>query len=203
MMKPIMIIAVLLIAVLAGSFFYFDKVIEKQPAELESVIEQIGEKNKQLLAAQILGEKRESITQLIQNNLVDNAGDPLAEKASIPFLRFLTSTMDKLSIRLVSLNPLAVVGTSDPAATVEKEYIEVPYEMKIIANYKEFGQFLDTLEKSPHLISIVSFDIVSEIEQTSFAEEIVGRPRQHPINLRISTLAIMKASSRGESGKSF
>jgi len=199
-MKALVIILVLLVVMLAGGYFYFDNVIKKQPDEIVSLISQIEEKNKQLLAAQILGEKRDAITKLIQNNLIENESDPLAEKASIPFLRYLTSTMDKLKIRLVALTPMEVVGTVDPATTIEKEYVEVPYELKIIASYKEFGQFLDTLEKSPHLISINGFTVTSEVDQTNFAEEIAGKPRQHPINLQISTLAIMKASSRSESG---
>lgn len=202
-MKPIMIIFVILAVVLAGSYYYFDTVIEKQPMEIESLLNRISDKNKQLLAAQILGEKREAITNLIKNNLIDDPADPLAEKASIPFLRYLTTNMDRLKIRLVSLNPLEVVGTDDPITASHKEYIEVPYQMKIIASYKEFGRLLDTLEKSPHLIKINRFTVTSAIDQSSFTGEIIGRPRQHPINLHISTLAIMKASSRSESGQYF
>jgi len=199
-MKSSIIIVILLIVVLTGGYMYFDAVIKKQPAAIESLIAQIKEKNKQLLAAQILGEQRDAITKLIQNNLIDDPSDPLAEKASIPFLRYLTSTMDRLNIRLVALTPLEVVGAQDPAATVQKEYIEVPYDMKLIASYSELGHFLDTLEKSPHLISIRGFAVTSEIDQSNFSEEIAGRPRQHSIDLQISTLAILKASSRSESG---
>ncbi|MEE9552734.1 MAG: hypothetical protein V3W18_00440 [candidate division Zixibacteria bacterium] len=202
-MKPIIVIFVLLMIILGGSYFYFDRVIEKQPNEIESLLSQINEKNKQLLAAQILGEERDAITNLIQNNLIDDPNDPLAEKSSIPFLRYLTTTMDRLKIRLVSLTPLEVVGTDDPISTLRKEYIEVPYQMKIIASYKEFGQLLDILEKSPHLIRINRFSVTSDVEQSSFTGEILGRPRQHPINLHVSTLAIMKASSRSESGQYF
>jgi hypothetical protein len=114
-MKPVLIIFLLLAIILGGSYVYFDRVIKSQPREIESLMAQIEDKNKQLLAAQILGEKRDAITQLIQNNLIDDIDDPLAEKASIPFLRYLTSTMDRLNIRLVALTPMAVVGTEDPA----------------------------------------------------------------------------------------
>lgn len=202
-MKSLIVITLILLVCLGAGYVYFDRVIEKQPQEIATLVTDIGEKNQQLLAAQILGEKRAAITQLIQNNLIDDPSNPLAEKASIPFLRYLTATMDRLGIRLVELTPLAVVGNDNPASVVKKDYVEVPYEMKLIASYKEFGQFLDELEKSPHLIKINGFQITSDIEQSSFAEEIVGRPRQHPVNLRISTLAILKASTRSESGKSY
>jgi hypothetical protein len=200
-MKTSLIIFLLMVILLGGSYFYYDQVIVRQPREIESLLTQIEEKNKQLLAAQILAEKREGVAMLIHNNLIENPGDSLAEKASIPFLRYLTSTMDRLGIRLVSLTPQEVIGTDDPVTMSQKEYLEVPYEMKVIASFEEFGKFLDVLEKSAHLIEVNAFVITNDIEQSAFAEEIVGRPRQHPIQLQISTLAILKASYRGESGE--
>ncbi len=202
-MKTSLIIFLLTIIMLGGTYFYYDQVIVRQPREIESLQTQIEEKNKQLLAAQILAEKREGVTTLIHNNLIESPADSLAEKASIPFLRYLTSTMDRLGIRLVSLTPLEVIGTDDPVTMSQKEYIEVPYEMKVIASYKEFGRFLDVLEKSAHLIMVNAFILSNDIEQSVFTEEIVGKPRQHPIQLRISTLAILKASYRSESGEYF
>lgn len=202
-MKTSLIIFLLTIILLGGTYFYYDQVIVRQPREIESLLTQIEEKNKQLLAAQILAEKREGVTMLIHNNLVESPSDSLAEKASIPFLRYLTSTMDRLGIRLVSLTPQEVIGTDDPVTMSQKEYIEVPYEMKVIASYKEFGRFLDVLEKSAHLITVNAFVLSNDIEQSVFTEEIVGKPRQHPIQLQISTLAILKASYRSESGEYF
>lgn len=202
-MKTSLIIFLLMIILLGGMYYYYDRVIVRQPKEIESLLMQIEEKNKRLLAAQILAEKREGVTMLIHNNLVESPSDSLAEKASIPFLRYLTSTMDRLGIRLVSLTPHEVIGTNDPVTMSQKEYIEVPYEMKVIASYDEFGKFLDVLEKSAHLIKVDAFLITNDIEQSVFAEEIVGKPRQHPIQLQISTLAILKASYRSESGEYF
>jgi hypothetical protein len=188
---------------LGGTYFFYDRVIVRQPRELESLLTQIEEKNKQLLAAQILAEKREGVTMLIHSNLIESPSDSLAEKSSIPFLRYLTSTMDRLGIRLVSLTPREVIGTDDPVTMSQKKYIEVPYEMKVIASYKEFGKFLDVLEKSAHLIKVNAFTISNDIEQSVFAQEIVGNPKQHPIQLQIGTLAILKASYRSESGEYF
>lgn len=201
-MKVALIVLLVLAALLAGAYFYYDRIIVRQPQELEETLARIEEKNKQLLAAQILTEKREGVTMLIHNNLIESPEDSLAERASIPFLRYLTSTMDRLGIRLVSLTPQEVLGTDDPVSLSQKEYIEVPYEMKLIATYQEFGRFLDVLEKSPHLIKVDAFTVSNEIEQSSFSEEIAGKPRQHPINLTISTLAILKASYKSESEQS-
>lgn len=202
-MKTSLIILLLMVIFLGGTYFYYDRVIVRQPQEIQSLLTQIEEKNKQLLAAQILAEKREGVTMLIRSNLIDSPADSLAEKASIPFLRYLTTTMDKLNIRLVALTPHEVIGMDDPVMMLQKEYIEVPYEMKVIASYEEFGKFLDVLEKSAHLIEVNAFVISNDIEQSVYAEEIIGKPRQHPIQLQISTLAILKASYRSESGEYF
>jgi hypothetical protein len=199
-MKENLVILIAFVILLLGNYTYYNSVIIPQPKEIQELKTQIEEKNKQLLAAQILAEKREGVTQLIKNNLILSPDDSLAEKASVPFLRFLTGTMDNLGIRLVSLNPMAVIGLDDPATNLQKEYIQVPYEMKVLASYEELGKFLDVLEKSPHLIKVANFGVSNEIDKTSYSEEIVGKPRQHPINLQINTMAILKASYRSEPG---
>lgn len=198
-MKDNLIVLIMILILLGGSYLYYRSVIVPQPQELKSLQDQIQEKNRQLLAAQILAEKREGVTKLIQNNLIASLSDSLAEKSSVPFLRYLTSTMDRLDIRLVALTPLDVVGTEDPTSMKQREFVEVPYELKIIASYDEFGRFLDNLEKSPHLIRVVTFTLNNDIDQSSFEEEISGKPKQHPINIQLSTIAILKASSRSES----
>jgi hypothetical protein len=175
-------------------------VIIPQPKRLAELKYQIEEKNKQLLAAQILAEQREAVTQLIKNNLISAPDDSLAEKASVPFLEFLTATMDKLDIRLVSIAPMDVIAAEDPGTQVVRDYLQVPYEIKVIASYEELGRFLDVMEKSPQLIRLAAMTVNNDIEQTSYQEEITGKPRQHPVNLQINALAILKASFRSESG---
>jgi hypothetical protein len=200
MKENIVILAIFLI-LLGGSYGFYKTVIVPQPDEIVSLQAQIEEKNKQLLAAQILAEKREGVTQLIRSNLIESPEDSLTEKASVPFLRFLTGTMDRLDIRLIALTPMDVIGIEDPTGLQTKEYLQVPYELKILASYEELGQFLDVLEKSAHLIKVASFAISNEIDQSSYAEEIVGKPRQHAVSIQINTIAILKASFRSESGE--
>ncbi len=200
-MKNNLIVLVLTLILLGGTLFSYQRFVVPQPDEIRRLNLEIEDKNKRLLAAQILAEKREGITALIRNNLVNNPSDSLTEKSSIPFLRYLTATMDRLGIRLVALTPMDVIGTEDAYTYEKKEYIEVPYELKIIASYEEFGKFLDVLEKSPHLVKVTSFSLSNEIDRSSFIGEIKGKPNQHPINLQISTLAILKASYRSELGE--
>ena len=200
-MRNNIIALVVTLVLLGGAFYYYQQKIVIQPDEIKRLNLEIEEKNKQLLAAQILAERREGITALIRNNLVNTPTDSLTEKSSISFLRYLTATMDRLGIRLGALTPMDVIGANDEYSYEKKEYIEVPYELKIIASYDEFGRFLDVLEKSPHLTQVVSFSLSNDIERSSFMGEISGRPNQHPINLQISTLAIVKASYRSELGE--
>jgi hypothetical protein len=200
-MKGNLIILIVLLALLLGNYYYYSTVIVPQPEEIRSLQAQIAEKNKQLLAAQILAEKRAGVTQLIKSNLITNPNDSLVEKASVPFLRYLTSKMDEFDIRLISVNPMDVIGTKEATSTEkEKDFIEVPYELRFLASYDELGKFLDTLEKSPHLIRVASFSVSNDVEQGSYAEEIVGKPKQHPVTMQINTIAILKASFRSESG---
>ena len=200
-MKSNLIFLAILLIFLGAGYFYYEKVIVLQPQEMIATKEQIQEKNKQLLAAQILAEKRPGVTSLIHGNLISNMNDSLAEKASLPFLRYITQTMDNLDIRLVALTPKDLVGIGDPNTFKLKEFIEIPYEMKILASYEELGRFLDILEKSSHLIKISSFTVSNDIEQGVYSEEVVGKPRQHSVNLQINTIAILKASFRSESGE--
>jgi hypothetical protein len=200
-MRDNLIFLLILVLFLVGCYSYYMNVIVPQPLKLQDLKLQIAEKNKQLLAAQILAEKRPGVTSLIQGNLIQGLQDSLAEKASVPFLRFLTNNMDRLDIRLISLTPKDILDSEDPAAMAEKDYIEIPYEMKVLASYDEFGKFLNLLEQSSRLIRISSFDVINEIDQGSYEEEVVGKPRQHPITVEVNTIAILKASSRGEQGK--
>ncbi len=200
-MKNNLLVLFLVLIFLGSAFAYYQKVIVPQPELIKSLSTEIEEKNKRQLAAQILSEERKGINMLIQSNLIDDPSDSLAEKASIPFLRYLTSTMDRLGIRLVALTPLDVIGTNDFYTYEKTEYIEVPFELNIISSYKEFGDFLTILEKAPHLIKVVSFSLSNEIEQASYKNEISGKPNQHAISLRVSTLAILKASYKSELGE--
>ena len=200
-MKNNLLVLFLVLIFLGSAFGYYQKVIVPQPELIKSLSTDIEEKNKQLLAAQILSEERKGINMLIQSNLIDDPSDSLAEKASLPFLRYLTNTMDKLGIRLVALTPLDVIGVNDFYSYEKMEYIEVPYELNIISSYMEFGDFLTILEKAPHLIKVVSFSLSNEIEQASYRNEISGKPNQHSISLRVSTLAILKASYKSELGE--
>ena len=112
-MKNNLLVLFLVLAFLGSAYAYYQKVVVLQPDLIKSLRLEMEDKNKQLLAAQILSEKREGINMLIQNNLIDDPSDSLAEKSSIPFLRYLTSTLDKLGIRLVALTPLDVIGTDN------------------------------------------------------------------------------------------
>lgn len=205
--KNLIISAILLIYVL-GFWLFYQNVIAKQPAQILSLNEQIAEKKRQLLSAQIISRDLQNVNELINNNLVSDLSDSLARPADMGFLKYLTGLMDSLGIVLISVKPMGVVRSSGLADTSSEssekasrlsssEYIQTPYSLVILASYAQFGSFLEQLEKSPRLIRVIRFQLENPIDVTYYEQEISGKPEQHRINLDIQTLTILKASYAG------
>jgi len=138
---------------------------------------------------------------LIQNNLVDNLSDSLAQSSSIPFLNDLTALMDKLDVVLISMRPMNILQKTQTSSVHldDQEYIEIPYNMTILASYEQFGQFLEELERYPRLINVTSIQMESPLDAAVYSGEIAGKPNQHRINLEVHTITILKESFKGGS----
>jgi Tfp pilus assembly protein PilO len=203
-MKKNMILALALLVYAAGFWLFYTKVIEPQPRILYDLRDQLAEKTRQHLSAQIISKNLENVNELIENNLVENLSDSLAQSASIPFLNYLTSLMDDIGIVLISMKPAAVVRWDQTSETklIDQDYIEIPYDMSIIASYEQIGKFLENLEKSPRLIKVARIQILNPTDFAYYEGEISGRPDQHRINLIIHTMTILKASFEGGSEQS-
>ncbi len=195
-MKKNLILIGLLAAYILGFWVYYKKVIEPQPAVIVELRSRLAEKKRQLLSAQIISRNMKNVNDLIQNNLVEDLSDSLAQSASIPFLKYLTGLMDDLGIVLISMKPLNVLrwdNTSDARPT-DQEYIEIPYDMSMLASYEQFGKFLEQLEKSPRLIKVARIQLENPLDFAFYEGEVTGKPDQHKINIQIQTLTILKAS---------
>jgi Tfp pilus assembly protein PilO len=203
-MKKNLILAAILLVYAAGFWFYYTEVIEPQPARLVELKDELAQKTRQYLSAQIISKNLENVNELIENNLVDNLSDSLAQASSLPFLNYLTGVMDDLGILLVSMKPSSVMkwDQDKQGRLADHEYIEIPYDMSIIASYKQLGQFLEKLEKSPRLIKVARIQVLNPIDFSYYHGEISGRPDQHRVNLIIHTMTILKASFRGGSKQS-
>ena len=159
----------------------------------------LSEKKRQLLSAQIISRDLQNVNELIQYNLVEDLSDSLARSASIPFLRYLTAVMDQLDIILISMQPMEVLQQQSltEKRLIEQDYIEIPYSMTVLASYKQFGKFLEQLEKYPQLIKVARIQLENSLDAAVYEGQIVGKPDQHRINLEIHTLTILKASFKG------
>jgi len=198
MKKNLILIGCFLLYTL-GFWAYYRNVIEPQPAKIVELRRQLAEKQRQLLSAQVISKNLRNVNELIRNNLVEDLSDSLAQEASIPFLNYLTSLMDKYSIILVSMKPLNIVRWDETAEKrlINQDYIEIPYTMTILASYKQFGKYLEELEKSPRLIKVTRIGLENPIDFAFYEGEVTGAPDQHKFELEIHTLTILKASFKG------
>ncbi len=200
-MKKNLIIAIVLLAYLGGFYYYYNQVIEPQPRKLNELRDKLAEKRRQHLSAQIISKNLENVNILLENNLVENISDSLAQAASIPFLNYLTGLMDDLGIVLISMRPSTISRWDEytEGNPIDQEYIEIPYNMQILASYKQLGKFLENLERSPRLIKVARVQILNPRDFAFYDGEVSGRPDQHKINLIVHTMTILKASFKGGS----
>jgi Tfp pilus assembly protein PilO len=200
-MKKNLIIALVLLAYAAGFWYYYQNVIEPQPRRLAELRDDLAEKRRQHLSAQIISKNLENVNELISNNLVENLSDSLAQASSIPFLNYLMRLMDDLDIVLISMKPSTITKWDDynDKGVIDQDYIEIPYNMSILASYKQLGKFLEALERSPRLIKVARIQMLNPMDFAFYEGEITGRPDQHRANLIIHTMTILKASFKSGS----
>lgn len=167
-----------------GAYFYYSFVYIEQPRQIRKLKGEIEVLNEKLISAQILARELDQVAKLIERNLALSARDSLADDASIPFLNDITGIMDELGITLVKLNPGNRINM--------REYVKSPYVLRIICTYEELGKFLNRLEKSERLITVEGFEIDNAIRKIKAAKESGRRPDRHSIDMRISTLTLIK-----------
>jgi hypothetical protein len=210
-MKKNLIIGIVLLVYLVGFWLYYKNIIVKQPGVIVDLQTQLADKKRQLLSAQIISKNLQNVNDLIQNNLVSTPYDSLAKPANMEFLKYLTGLMDKYDIILVSMRPLDIIQATQNQnsnqqniyqqnsgnAQVDDKLIQIPYSMSLLANYIEFGMFLQELEKSPRLIKVVRLSLDNPLDYSYFEDEVAGKPDQRKFNLDIHTMTIVKASYKG------
>jgi len=195
-MKKNLILSISLLLFILGFWVYYKQVIERQPALMVELQRQIAERKRQLLSAQVISKNLQNVNELIQNNLVSDLSDSLAQPASIQFLTYLTGLMDRLGIVLISMRPLEIVDWQQTSNVklISQDYIEIPYSMEMLASYTQLGKFLEELEKYPRLINVTQIQLQNPIDAAFYEGEVSGKPDQHKVTLELHTLTILKAS---------
>jgi Tfp pilus assembly protein PilO len=183
-MKRLIYYVVLVILFGGGMLGYYRVVYPKIPGEIEKLNKQIQAKNEKLISAQILASQLDLVARLIDRNLAISAQDSLAQDASLPFLEYITTLLNERKVLLVSLEPAKKRIT-------RHDYVRTSYSMLIECSYKEFGQFINELEKSDRIVTVESFEVKNMISQIEQMKNRRG-PDQHLFELKISTLTLIK-----------
>lgn len=180
---------ILLLLLVGVAFYSYDAfVYQAKVKEIIRLNKKILKKNEQLIAAQILDQNLSGVAKLIQSNLAQSDVDPLVTTSAIPFLKFLTRTLDEMEIELLSIQP-------KPAKKMKKgDYYQHPYVIQIFCNYKKLGRLINRIEKHDRLIRVNSFEVKSNIDYLMGRDHSKGIDT-HVIELELATLTLLKKES--------
>ena len=182
-MKRVRILAIA-VAVLALSFYYtFNWVYGDKPAEIRYLDKRIAEKNESLITAQVRSNELDEVYNLFEANLAESSSDAVAGDASMEFLNSLTSTLDSLGITTIFMRPKPRIRG--------RISVEVPYDLEIRCNYKQFGVLMAKLESSKRLIQVNEFHIKNGVERLKNTRD-ESLLADQDIELKISTLTLLK-----------
>jgi hypothetical protein len=172
--------ALVLAAALAIEIF---AVAGPRPVRIKLLHKQIKELQERLISAQITSRSLDQVQGLIQKNLAYSSTDSLAQGGSLNFLTDLHRVLDNLRITMVTLQPKPVRQAG--------RFIETPYDLEIICDYRQFADLAEKMEKSPRLISIASFQMDNNLEGY-FADGSPGAAGRCRIRMQITTLTLVR-----------
>ncbi|MBZ0263439.1 type 4a pilus biogenesis protein PilO [bacterium] len=183
-MKRLIYYLVLVLVFGLGLLGYYKIEYPKLPREIKSLNDRILVKNEKLISAQILASQLDLVARLIDRNLAISSKDSLAQDASLPFLDDMTSLLQQHKIVLIHLEP-------SRRRVTRHDYVRTSYEMMIECNFKEFGKFINDVEKSDRLITLEEFTVENDL---SSIETRKNRRRfdTHVFEVKLSTLTLIK-----------
>ena len=168
---------------LSATFFIGDK-----PFEIKLLEQEDTELNENLISAQILASKLDSVYTRFQENLALSQQDSLAEDASLPFLNSLTDILEDLDIQLLGIKP--------KDSESKGEYYKSPYAITIECSYEEFGKFLAEIERSPRLITLNEYEVkngVERVKPNGSEEDLI----EQVFELNLATITLVKSGTKG------
>ena len=182
------IILFTIIIVMSLSYWAFSSLlIGDKPLTILELEDQQTDLNETLISAQILASQLDRVYTLFQENLALSQADSLADDASLPFLNGLTDILNSLDIELLAIKPRD--------RNKKGNYFKAPYIITIQCTYKQFGEFLAEMERSPRLIIIDEFEVKNGIERIKAnTEEEKLMEQEFVVNL--STITLVKSKSK-------
>ncbi len=174
-----------IIVLFLSFYFILNFLYQEKPGDIRYYDKQIAKLNEQLITAQILANQLDRVYTLFERNLALSEQDSLADDASMVFLNSLTLSLDSLGIELLNIRP-------KPSAR-SRQAIETPYDLEILCDYRQLGEFMADLERSLRLVRVKQFNIkngVGRLKNTKDAEIL----KKQEIELKLSTLTLIKGS---------
>ena len=187
-MKRVQILAGIVIVMALAFYYTITWVYGDKPDDIYFLDKEIARLNEKLITAQILSNKLDRVYNLFEKNLAEKSTDEMALAASMEFLNTLTSTLDSLGITTVFMRPKPRLKGWDN--------VEVPYELEIRCNYKQFGILMSEFESSVRLIQVNEFRVKNGVERLKSTRNEKTLSEQD-IELKISTLTLLKGKSNG------
>ena len=174
----------LLLAVAAVAFYYYEKLVFRpKPSKVKEIDRLIQQENEKLIAAQIIANELKHVTRLIEGNLAQSARDSLAEDASLPFMNQVTDILRQYDIDLVSIEPGVRRNFAD--------YIQNPYTLEVQTNYRALVNFLNDVEKNNRLVTVDRLDLQSNVKKVQTLAK-AGKLDKRPMSITLSTLTLLK-----------
>ncbi len=187
-MKRVQILGITVLILDLSFYYVLNFVYGDKPAEIRYLDREISKLNETLITAQILSNELDRVYNLFEENLAENASDDVAGDASMTFLNSITTTLDSLGITTIFMRPKPRIRG--------RNSIEIPYDLEIRCNYKQFGVLMTKLESSVRLIQVNEFHVKNGIERLKNTRDENILSEQN-IELKISTLTLLKGKNNG------
>jgi hypothetical protein len=149
----------------------------------------------QLATAKIVSENLDHVRDLVYRNMAFTGHIDSVSQETILF-EFLTSCVNDLKMKLVSVNP------SRP--TNAGRVTTYGYEIQLEGDFFSFGEFCSKLENSQRLLAITSFSVTQNTGETSIASAAIGgkgpikiaptKRRGITVSLHLDTFRVKKNS---------
>jgi Tfp pilus assembly protein PilO len=175
--------SVLMALILAVQVF---AIAPPKPKRIRALNKEIKALEERLISAQITSRNLDQVQKLIHRNLAISDQDDMAQCASLNFLMDLHRVLDNLRITVVSLEP-------KPVRSVGR-FVETPYDLEILCDYKRLCELAAKMEKSPRLISITRFDVDNAMEDFVSRNEDGSGQGLCRVRMQITTLTWVRKS---------
>ncbi|MCX7834614.1 MAG: type 4a pilus biogenesis protein PilO [bacterium] len=189
-MKKLIVTFIITLGFGLGFWYYYSFSLPEKPRQLSAKAKQLRDLNEQLISAEILSRELDLVAKLIAKNLATSAQDSLAEDAHLGFMNYITDLLRANKMELVKLEP----GKKE----TKPDYVRTPYTLIVNCTYKQFGEFINTLEKSERLITVTDFDIDNDVKKVAQRAKAGGDINIRQMQMKISTLTLIKKKSQAQ-----